>query len=124
MLRTEFRILIPAIEYKRVGGLGNLVSSHRCHIRSCHSGCRYHVRFYASRRSPDRGGRVDHRSRFVINDLENTENMAIGEVVMWPNDISILGGIKLDVYMLSRENTEAVSTGMCDRLLLRTRIWS
>ena len=40
--------------------------------------------------------------------------MAVGEVVMWPNDISILGRIKLDVYMLSRENTGAVSTSICD----------
>lgn len=117
MLRTEFRILIPAIEYEGVGGLGNLASSHKCRIGGCHSGGRSHIWFFASGRSPDRGLWVMHRSWLVTNDFEDPEIMAVGDVGVWPNDISILGGIKLDGYVPSGENTGAVSTGICNRLI-------
>jgi hypothetical protein len=116
MRRTEFRILIPAIEYEGVGGLGNLVGAHKCRIRGCCSRRgRYHTRLRGSGRSPDGGMRVFHRRGYIINDLEDSENTTIGEVFNWSNDISIPGGIVLDVYILCKENAGAVSSDRCGR---------
>lgn len=67
---------------------------------------------------------VDHEIGVIENDCEFSEQTAIGHVVGWPNNISILSGIELDADILCAVNAVVVSTDICDSFLLRTRIWS